>query len=138
MAVSVCVYRRPGKNYEPLNLCLTVLECCLPYPALPLTLNNVFDAVKTVRLSWKKLAKELLGWDDSFSFYRKKLDAIKRQHVSDEARLKVVVETFLLGEGCYQPSWRRLIHVLHLAHQNHVAEEIKINKEPHPGEWILV
>ena len=115
-----------------------VLECCLPYPALPLTLDNVFEAVKTASLSWRRLAKVLLGWDDSFSFYQKKLDAIQRQHVSDEACLKAVVEAFLLGEGPYQPSWRRLIHRLHRAQQSHIAEKIKANAEPQQGEWVSV
>ena len=115
-----------------------VLECCLPYPALPLTLDNVFGVVKTVRLSWRELAGVLFGWNDLFSDDRKKLDDIERQHVSDDARLKAVVEMFLLGEGHYQPSWRRMIHQLHSAQQSHVAEKIKANAEPHQGEWISV
>ena len=78
-----------GKNDEPF---MFLLECCLPYPALPLTLDNVFEAVKTVRLSWRELAEELLGWYDLRSDDQKKLDAIERQHVSGEARLKAVVE----------------------------------------------
>ena len=124
-----------GKNYEPF---VFVLECCLPYPALPLTLNNVFEAVKTASMSWRRLAKVLLGWDDSFSFHRKKLDAIKYQYISDEDRLKAVVEVFLLGKGDYQPSWRTLIDRLHRAQQSHVAEKIKANAEPQQGEWVSV
>ena len=92
-----------------------------------------------MRLSWRELAKKLLGWYDLYySDDRKKLDAIRHQHVSDEACLKAVVEAFLLGEGRYQPSWRRLIHQLHEAEQSHVAEKIKANAEPHQGEWVLV
>jgi hypothetical protein len=87
--------------------------------------------------NWRKLAGELLGWYDSDSDDRKKLDAIEHQHVSDEARRKAVVEAFLLGEGYYQPSWRMLIHALHQAQQSHVAEKIKTNAEPHQGEWGL-
>ena len=124
-----------GKNDEPF---VFVMECCLPYPALPLTFDNVFEVVKTVRLSWRELARALLGWNDAFSDYRKKLDAIEREHVSDDVRLKAVVKVFLLGEGFYQPSWRRLIHRLHSAWQSHVAEKIKANAEPHPGEWVSV
>ena len=123
------------ENYEPF---VFVLECCLPYPALSLTLDNIFGVVKTVRLNWRELAKVLFGWNDLFSDDRKKLDAIRHQHVSDEARLKAVVEAFLLGEGHYQPSWRRLIHRLHLAQQSVVAEKIKANAEPHQGERVLV
>jgi hypothetical protein len=111
-------------------------EHYLPYPALPLTLNNAFEAVKTVRLSWRELAKELMDWDYSFSEDQKKLAAIGHQHVSDEARLKAVVEVFLLGEDDYQPSWRILIHRLHWAGETDVAEKIKTNAEPQQGEWV--
>jgi hypothetical protein len=99
----------------------------------------VFEAVKTVRLSWRKLAKGLMGWlDYEWSGDRKKLDAIQRQHFSDEARLKAMVEAFLLGEGEYQPSWRMLIHALHQAGETDMAEKIKTNAEPQQGEWVLV
>ena len=104
-------------------------DCCLPYPALPLTLNNVFEVVKTVRVSWEELAKWLrLGYS--------KLDAIGHQHTSDNAHLKAVVEAFLLGEGHDQPSWRMLIHALHRAGETSVAEKIKTNAEPQQGEWV--
>ena len=113
------------------------MECCLlPYPALPLTLDNVFEVVKTVRMSWRRLAKQLLCWDNLDSDDQKKLDAIECQQVSDEAHLKNVVEAFLLGEGFYQPSWRRLIYLLHWAGQSHVVEKIKANAEPHQGGWV--
>ena len=115
-----------------------VLECCLPYPALQLTLDNIFEVVKTVRLSWRELARVLLGWNDNISDDRKKLDAIERQHVFDDTRVKAVVKLFLLGEGFYQPSWRRLIHQLYWAQQSHMAEKIKANAEPHQGEWVSV
>ena len=104
-----------------------MFECHLPYPALPLTVDNVFEAVKTVRLSWSQLAWEL-------GLY--KLRAIKRQHDSDEAHLRAVVAAFLLGEGMYQPSWRMLIHRLHKADKGHLIEKIKTNAEPHQGEWM--
>ena len=124
-----------GQNYEPI---VFVLECCLPYPALPLTFDNVFEVVKTMRLSWREVARELLRWYDVISDDRKKLDAIEHQHASDEARVKAVVEVFLLGEGDYQPSWRRLIHALYKEKQSHVAEMIKANAEQHQGEWVSV
>ena len=110
----------------------------LPYPALPLTFDNVFEVMIIVRLSWKKLAEELLRWYDFRSNDRKKLDAIEHEHISDEACLKAVVEAFLLGEGAYQPSWRRLIHLLHCVEQSHVAEKIKTNAELHQGGWVSV
>ena len=82
-----------------------------------------------MRLSWRELAKMLLLWYDTLS-------DIERRYISDEARLKAVVEAFLLGEGDYHPSWRRLIHQLHWAEQSHVAEMIKANAEPHQGAWV--
>jgi hypothetical protein len=85
--------------------------------------------VKTVR-SWRKLAEWLMGW------YGGKLDAIQHQHASDEARLKAVVEAFLLGEGEHRPSWRMLIHALHRANESHLAETIKTNAERQQGEWV--
>ena len=105
------------------------------YPVPPLTLNNVFEAVKTVR-RWRELAKKLMGWNDYVSLDKRKLAAIQHQHVSDEARLKAVLESFLLGEGKYQPSWRSVIHALYKLDQSHLAERIKTNAEPHQGEWV--
>ena len=88
-----------------------------------------------MRLSWKELAGWLMGLDEfEGNDDRKKLNAIKHQHVSDDARLKAVVEAFLLGEGHYQPSWRMLIHQLHVAGETRVAEKIKTNAEPQQGE----
>jgi hypothetical protein len=89
--------------------------------------------VKTVKLSWRELAEWLMS-DYEGSGDRKKLDAIERQHISDEARLKAVVEAYLLREGHYRPSWRILIHQLHKARETHVAEKIKTNAEPQQGE----
>ena len=84
------------------------------------------------------MAEELMGWIDYESLDQKKLDAIERQHISNEARLKAVVEAFLLGEGHRQPSWRRLIHALHCAGETSLAEKIKTNAEPQQGEWVSV
>ena len=83
-----------------------------------------------MKLSWRELA-------DGLGLYRK-LYTIERQHTSDDARLKAVVEAFLLGEGRHRPSWRMLIHRLHKAGETNVAEKIKTNAEPHQGEWISV
>ena len=80
-----------------------------------------------------------MGWYDyKGSDCKKKLDTIQQQHVSNDARLKAVVEAFLLGEGEHQPSWRMLIHALHRAGEIHLAETIKSNAEPLQGAWILV
>ena len=75
-----------------------------------------------------------MGWYGSGD--QKKLNAIERQHISDNTRLKAVVEAFLLGEGRYRPSWRRLIHQLHEAGETSVAKKIKTNAEPQQGEWV--
>ena len=88
-----------------------------------------------MRLSWRELAKHLMGWYGFSDEDRKELDAIERQHVSDEARLKAVVEAFLRD---YQPSWRMLIHKLHKAGETSVAEKIETNAEPQQGEWVSV
>ena len=85
---------------------------------------------------WRELAEELMGWlDYEGSGDKKKLDAIEQQYVSDEARLKAVVEAFLQGE---HPSWRRLIHALYRANENRLAGMIKTNAESCEGdhEWI--
>ena len=90
--------------------------------------------------SWRELAGPLVGWSD-YDWDRKgqeKLDTIQRQHVSDEARLKALVEAFLLGEGDYQPSWRSVIHALHEAGESPLAEKIKTNAEPQQGEWVCI
>ena len=67
-----------------------------------------------------------------------KLGAIQLKNVSDEARLKAVVEAFLLGEGDHRPSWRMLIHTLHWVKEGSLAEKIKANAEPQQGEWVLL
>ena len=73
-----------------------------------------------------------MGWVDyEGSDGKKKLDTIKQQYVSDEARLKAVVEAFLQGKPL---SWRRLIHALYWANENHLADMIKTNAEPCQGE----
>ena len=106
-----------------------------PYTAPPLTFENVFEAVKRVR-SWRKLGEELLGeFGDS-----DKLAAIERQHDSDEARLKAVIEAFLLGEGDYQPSWRAVIDALNWVGESQVAHDIESYPEAVQGEceWVII
>ena len=88
--------------------------------------------------SWRELAENLMGWGDDEYFDKEKLDAIQHQHVSDEARVKAVLKSFLLGEGLFQPSWRRVIHALYDAGESHLAEKIKTTAEPQQGEWNYV
>ena len=128
----------PIHLYEKNKPFVFVNQCRLHYPALSFTIANVYEAVKSVRLSWRELAGELLVWYDLNNDGRKKLDVIERENVSDEARLQAVVAAFLWGEGPFQPSWRMLIHRLHEAGETDVAENIKTNAEPHQGEWVSV
>ena len=101
----------------------------LSRPAPPFTLENVLDAVKRVK-SWRKLGRWLLG-----DFRGSKLNAIEHEFDSDEARLKVVIESFLLGEGIYQLTWRSLIHALHKADEIAVARDILTCAESVEGEY---
>ena len=75
--------------------------------------------------NWGDLSVELLGLLK---------DIIQRQHDSDEACLKAVVEKFLLGEGCYQPSWRAVIYSLDEVDESHLANQIRSYGEPVQGE----
>ena len=94
--------------------------------APPLTLENVLDVVKNVK-SWRTLGQVLNPFSE-----QSKLDAIRRQHVSDEARLKAVVEDFLSGwHG--QQSWRRLTWYLYQANESQLAERIRSFAEPVQG-----
>ena len=99
----------------------------LPCPAPSLTLDNVFEAVKRVR-NWRELGDWLLGT-------KAKLDAIQHQFDSDEARLKAMLESFLLGEDLYQPTWRRVIDALHDADEIAVACDILTYAEAVEGEY---
>ena len=77
-------------------------------------------------------------WLGQWLVEHSKLNAIQRQQISNEARLKAMLESFLLGKGEHQPSWRSVIHALYRAGENHLAEKIKTNAEPHQGEWVYM
>ena len=74
-----------------------------------------------------------MGWYSWDSEDQKQLYAIRRGYSSDEARIKALVEAFLLGKGEYPPSWRRAIHALYQAYESHLAEQIKAYAEPISG-----
>ena len=96
--------------------------------AQPLTLENVYEAVKRVR-DWREFSKWLLG-----DYSGSKLDAIHRQHGDNvEACLKAVIEAFLRGEGRYQLSWRNVIDALYRTGENHIAHDIIAYAEPVEG-----
>ena len=94
----------------------------------------MYVAIKAVR-DWKEFGEMLLG------HYTKRdlLDEIEHQHVSTEARLKAVVELFLLGKGLFQPSWRAVIHALHWSNQYQYVPGIKSYAEAVDGkcEWVI-
>ena len=83
--------------------------------------------MKNVR-SWRTLGERV------YSLLSYKLDAIRRQHVSDEACLKAVIEEFLNGQGLYRPpSWRALIWSLYKMNELQLAEHIRSFAEPVQG-----
>ena len=86
----------------------------------------MFEAVKRTR-NWRVLGNRLRLYS--------KLNDIERQHSSDEARLKAVVESFLLGEGLYKPTWRRVIHALHMVDEIPAARDIITYAGASEGEW---
>ena len=46
-----------------------------------------------------------------------------------------MLESFLLGEGYYQPTWRRVIHALNEANEIAVARDILTYAEAVKGEY---
>ena len=87
--------------------------------------------VKGVR-RWRTLAKHLVsGYDKDDDEYRgwygsTDLDALQREHGSDEDCLKAVVSKFLQGKGRYRPaSWRRVIWSLYEANEIQLADQIR-------------
>ena len=78
--------------------------------------------------SWRKLG-------EGFGLFHSQLDDIQCQHGSDrESCLKAVVEEFLLGEGRYNPSWRRVIYALDMIDEIHLADKVKDYGESVQGE----
>ena len=94
-------------------------------PAPPLTLDNIFNVVKNV-WSWHTLGRRICYYS---------LDVIQRQHASDEACLKAVIELFLKGKGgrYKQPSWRAVIWSLYQANETQLADNIRSYAEPVQG-----
>ena len=82
--------------------------------------------------NWRKLGDRLLGGSTKA---QAKLGAIQHQYDSDEARLKGMLEPFLLGEGFNQPTWRAVIHALHEADEIAVARGILTYAEAVEGEY---
>ena len=99
----------------------------LSSPAPPLTLDNILEVVKNVR-NWRTLGQHILH-----PIISSRLDAIQRQHVSDEACLRAVIEDFLSGNSLYKPSWRAVIWFLYKANEIQLVEHIRSFAEPVKG-----
>ena len=126
----------------------TLLSSLLAAP--PVTVDTVFTLVREVK-NWRKLAKELVfGAYDQDDEGRRiivrtfqnftDLDALQRQHGSDEECLKSVIEKFLQRKGCRykQPSWRAVIWSLYLTNEIQLASHIKSYGEPLQGVCIVL
>ena len=121
------------KLFVPLSMLSSHCCCCLS-PAPPLTVDNVLNVVKNVR-SWRTLGQCI--YSSSIAPYY--LDAIQRQHVSDEACLKAVIDEYLSGKGRYkQPSWRAVIWSLYRENEIQLAEHIRTYAEPVQGNCYLI
>ena len=99
----------------------SLVLCFSPFPAPPLTLENVCKTLQHIK-DWRRFGGHLLGY------------------YSSENHLKAVVESFLLGKGHHQPSWRRVIHELHWTNQYQYVPDIKNYAEAVEGkcESIIV
>ena len=118
----------------------TILSSFLAAP--PLTLENVISVVKEVR-NWRTLAKHLV-WcydkdDDEDRQYGTDLDALQREHGSDENCLKTVVRKFLQDEGGYsEESWRAVIWSLYNANEIQLADQIRRYGEQLEGVCLCI
>ena len=87
------------------------------------------SVVKGVR-RWRTLAKHIVWAYDTCKYMRllpesTDLDALQREHGSDEDCLKAVVSKFLQGEGQYRASWRGVIWSLYEANEIQLANQIR-------------
>ena len=83
----------------------------------------MFEIVKR-KCNWRRLCER---------YYNIIPGAIEPEHSSDETKLKAVVKSFLLGGDC-QPTWRRVIHQLHVADEIPAARYIITYAEAVEGE----
>ena len=81
--------------------------------------------MNSARENWYDVGHGLLGWvyaDIPGS--------------DEEACLKAVIEAFVHGEGLYQPSWRRVIHVLYCTGETRIAKGIISYAESVEGKRV--
>ena len=110
-----------------LDILFTVFLSFSLFPAPPLMIERVYEAVKGVK-DWRDFG-EWLGLLPS------ELHAIKSQYGSNDLRVKAVVEKFLRGE-CHDyphPSWRAVIWILDKLNEIHLADKIIDYGEPVQG-----
>ena len=123
----------------------TVLSLSLSLSvAPPLTVENVMSVVKGVK-RWRTLAKQLVGaydqYDDKNIVRGINLDALQRQHHSDEDCLKTIIERFLEGKPhhwYWLPTWRAVIWCLYLSDEIHLAEQIQSYGEQLEGVCLCM
>lgn len=88
-------------------------------------MDNVLTAVQEV--DWRTLGKVLLPLEllrGEFSYPT--LDKIGEQYLSDDDRLRAVVETWVQGDGWdKKPSWRQFIWTLDWGEMTGVADNVR-------------
>ena len=95
----------------------------------PLTVEGILKFLPGV--AWRTLGEMLIP---SGVFAE-----IRRQHQSDDSRLRAVIECWLQGEGLYEeePSWRRIIWALDGAKETRAAaDNTRHFAEPLPGKSL--
>ena len=92
----------------------------------PLTVESILKFLPGV--AWRALGEGLIPGQV--------FDKIKRQHQSDDSRLRAVIECWLQGEGKdKEPSWRRMIWTLDSANETRAAaDKIRHFAESLPGK----
>ena len=90
---------------------------------------------------WRALAKQLLfayDKEDTNHLGGVDLDALQRQHGSDEDCLKAIVKCSLEGRvrQYQQPTWRAIIYSLYSANEMQLAYQFRSYAEPVKGESI--
>ena len=96
------------------------------------------SVVRGVR-RWRTLAKRLVrAYDEQDTIHDGgvDLDALQRQHGSDQDCLQAIVKQFLEGRGGHyrQPTWRAVIYSLYEAKESQLADQFRSYAEPVNGE----
>ncbi len=98
------------------------------FPVRSLSVDNIVAALK--ELPWREAAGDILLIPDS------KLDAIERECSTDEERLRVCVQYWLLRDP--YASWRRIIWILDWRQHSAIADIIRSYAEKLTGEVSII